>query len=57
MHVLHEDIRADLRALDFGPEVERRTMAAVGDLREEVNRRLDPLEATVRELTKRRRAR
>jgi hypothetical protein len=32
-------------------------MAAVGDLREEVNRRLDPLEATVRELTKRRRAR
>jgi chromosome segregation ATPase len=44
MHVLHEDLKHDISAMYSGP-----TSAEFAELREIVERRLDPLEAAVRQ--------
>ena len=48
MHVLHEDVIARIAAI---PEYAGPTRAAFTELREIIERRLDPFEATVRQHT------
>ena len=60
MHVLHEDTLARIEAMDPRPLIaasERKTFAAVAAHRDEVNRRLDPLETAVRSMRRRKRPR
>ncbi len=51
MLVLHEEVIATIKALDPAPQIarlERKFERGLADLREEIGRRLDPLEVTVR---------
>jgi hypothetical protein len=52
MEVLHEDVISNIKAIpDPIPQMRRMLDTAVGDLRDEIGRRLDPLEAAVRHLS------
>jgi hypothetical protein len=49
MHVLHEQLRADIRAIAEYPAASRSEMQrGFAELRELINSRIDPLDAAVR---------
>ena len=58
MLVLHEDVISTIKAVDPGPQIQllrRETREQIASLRDEMDRRLTPLELTVRDLVRQQR--